>query len=129
MGVVGRPHGVHGEISLRLFTTTADADRGRAGFCSSGDPDDARTDGPLVVTAARPPDGAACCSRSRGSTSREAAAALTLTEVRARRDALPPLGPGEYYVSDVIGCEVFNRGRDAPGRRRVRPSGTARTTS
>ena len=38
--------------------------------------------------------------------SREAAAALTLAEVRVPRTTLPPLAPGEYYVEDVPGCAV-----------------------
>ena len=37
---------------------------------------------------------------------REAAATLTLLEVRAPRAALPPLAPGEFYVEDVPGCAV-----------------------
>ncbi len=51
---------------------------------------------------------------------REAAAALTLSEVRAPRAALPPLGPGEFYVDDVPGCAV----EDASGR----PLGTVQAT-
>ena len=41
-----------------------------------------------------------------GVDTREAAAALTLAEVRVARAALPPLAPGEYYVEDVSGCNV-----------------------
>jgi 16S rRNA processing protein RimM len=51
---------------------------------------------------------------------REAAAALTLSEVRAPRAALPPLGPGEFYVEDVPGCAV----EDEAGR----PLGTVQGT-
>lgn len=45
-----------------------------------------------------------------GVNSREAAAALTLAEVRVTRAALPPLAPGEYYVEDVPGCTVEDEG-------------------
>ena len=48
---------------------------------------------------------------------REAAAALTLAEVRVARAALPPLGPGEYYVEDVVGCAVEDEDGRAAGRR------------
>ena len=41
-----------------------------------------------------------------GVPTREAAAALTLSEVRAPRAALPALEPGEFYVEDVAGCAV-----------------------
>ena len=51
---------------------------------------------------------------------REAAAALTLSEVRAPRAALPPLGPGEFYVEDIPGCAV----EDESGR----PLGTVQGT-
>lgn len=44
--------------------------------------------------------------RFEGVTDREAAAALTLSEVRAPRAALPPLAPGEFYVEDLPGCTV-----------------------
>lgn len=46
--------------------------------------------------------------RLAGVADREAAAALTLAEVRVPRAALPPLGPGEYYVEDVPGCAVVD---------------------
>jgi 16S rRNA processing protein RimM len=41
-----------------------------------------------------------------GVSGRDAAAALTLSDVRVRRADLPPLEPGEYYVEDVTGCAV-----------------------
>jgi 16S rRNA processing protein RimM len=51
---------------------------------------------------------------------RDAAAALTLAEVRVPRTALPALAPGEYYVGDVIGCAVA----DEAGRPLGRVAGT-----
>ncbi len=51
---------------------------------------------------------------------REAAGALTLSEVRAVRSALPPLDPGEFYVEDIAGCAVD----DEAGR----PLGTVQGT-
>lgn len=58
--------------------------------------------------------------RLEGIPTREAAAALTLSEVRAPRAALPPLEPGEFYVEDVPGCTV----EDETGR----PLGTVQGT-
>jgi 16S rRNA processing protein RimM len=57
------------------------------------------------VTACRPVEGG-YLMRLAGVGDREAAAAFTLAEVRIPRTALPPLGPGEYYVEDVPGCAV-----------------------
>ncbi len=53
--------------------------------------------------------------RLEGVPHREAAAALTLAEVRAARAALPPLGPGEFYVDDVPGCAVADESGRALG--------------
>jgi 16S rRNA processing protein RimM len=53
--------------------------------------------------------------RLAGVADREAAAALTLGEVRVPRTALPPLEPGEYYVEDVPGCAVEDEGGRALG--------------
>ncbi len=49
---------------------------------------------------------------------RETAATLTHAEVRVARAALPPLGPAEYYVEDIVGCSVEDEGG--------RPLGVAR---
>ena len=46
---------------------------------------------------------------------RESVSVLTHSEVRIERTALPPLGPGEYYVEDVIGCAVEDEGGRALG--------------
>ena len=53
--------------------------------------------------------------RFAGVTDREEAAAFTLAEVRVRRTALPPLAAGEYYVEDVLGCEVEHEAGRALG--------------
>jgi 16S rRNA processing protein RimM len=58
--------------------------------------------------------------RIEGVSDREAAATLTLSEVRASRAALPPLAPGEFYVEDLAGCAV----EDETGR----PLGTVQGT-
>jgi len=101
LGVVGRPHGVHGELWLRPHNEHGRSFEGlrelvlvRAGVTRS-----------YAITSLRStPDGALV--QLAGVGSREAAAALTLAEVRAPRAELPPLAPGEYYVGDVIGCGV-----------------------
>jgi 16S rRNA processing protein RimM len=56
--------------------------------------------------------------RLAGVADREAAAALTLAEVRVARAVLPPLGPDEYYVEDVVGCAVEDHAGRALGRAR-----------
>jgi 16S rRNA processing protein RimM len=42
-----------------------------------------------------------------GIDSREQAAALTHGRVRVARSTLAPPAPGEFYVADLLGCEVM----------------------
>jgi 16S rRNA processing protein RimM len=53
--------------------------------------------------------------RLAGVNDRETAATLTLGEVRVARAVFPPLGPGEYYVEDVVGCAVDDQAGRALG--------------
>jgi 16S rRNA processing protein RimM len=103
LGVVGRPHGVRGEVSIRLHNAHSRALDGLREILLVRD----GVTTPYAIVALRStPDGA--LARLAGIDSRAAAAALTLSEVRAPRTALPPLGSGEFYVDDVVGCEVFH---------------------
>jgi 16S rRNA processing protein RimM len=99
--VLGRPHGVGGELALRPYNP-----RGRAlgNLRQILLERDGRRETREVV-ACRPVEGGYLV-RLAGIADREAAAALTLAEVRVPRAALPPLEPGEYYVEDVPGCAV-----------------------
>jgi 16S rRNA processing protein RimM len=101
LGVVGRPHGIRGELWLRPHNEHGRSFEGlRTLLLVKGG---ARTTHQIV--SLRPsPDGALV--KLAGVDSREAAAALTLSEIRAPRAVLPPLAPGEYYVNDVVGCAV-----------------------
>jgi 16S rRNA processing protein RimM len=103
LGVVGKPHGVRGEVCLRSHNSRGRSFEGlrslllvRGGVTT-----------PYEVTSLRSvPDGA--IAKLAGVDDRDAAAALTLSDVRAPRTALPPLAPGEYYVNDVVGCAVVD---------------------
>jgi 16S rRNA processing protein RimM len=116
LGVVGRPHGIRGELWLRPHNVQGGTSLAslrklvlvREGVARPYD----------VASLHVVPDGAIV--KFVGVDSREAAAALTLAEVRAPRASLPPLGPGEYYVGDVVGCAVV--------REDGTPLGVARST-
>jgi 16S rRNA processing protein RimM len=104
LGVVGKPHGIRGELWLRPHNV-----QGADSFASlrtlllvKGGVTRAFTVASLHVV----PDGAIV--KLEGVDGREAAAALTLSEVRAPRSKLPPLAQGEFYVGDVIGCAVIH---------------------
>ena len=101
IGVIGKAHGVHGEITLRLFNQIGPVlDELEEVILEHGGRREAR-----AIAACRPcPVG--LLVQLDGITSREQAAALTGSEVRVARETLPPLGPGEFYVADVPGCRV-----------------------
>jgi 16S rRNA processing protein RimM len=103
IGVLGKPHGVHGEIGLRLFNleSIAPLEPGPVVLERNGK-STAHT-----VTHMRP-FGAGLLLTIAGIDSREAAAALTHSEVRVERAALPAPASGEYFVADVVGCQVIN---------------------
>jgi 16S rRNA processing protein RimM len=101
VGLLGRPHGIRGDLYFRPHNPKSRA------F------DDVREiwvvlDGPprrYQVTSMRPVADAYVAHLA-GVDSREAAAALTLGEVRVARADLPALEPGEYFVEDIVGCAV-----------------------
>jgi 16S rRNA processing protein RimM len=102
IGVLGKPHGVRGEIALRIFNASGSG-------LGTVDSLIVERDGQRVRRALKTirPCANGFLVRFEGIDSREAASTLTLSRVRVPRDTLPPPAPGEYYVSDVIGCEVF----------------------
>jgi 16S rRNA processing protein RimM len=117
LGVLGRPHGVRGEIVFHAFNPggtplsglplplSVDLRRGRETVAAT-------------LIAARPfKDGALV--RLEGVDGRDAAAARTGFEMAVPREALPPLAEGEHYTVDLVGCAVF----DTEGRARGRVQG------
>jgi len=110
LGVVGRPHGVNGELWLRPHNAQGHSFEGlrELTLFHKG----VLTTHPIVALRLTP-DGALV--KLAGVTTREAASALTLAEIRARRSTLPPLAPGEFYVDDAIGCDVLHEDGRALG--------------
>jgi 16S rRNA processing protein RimM len=110
VGVLGRPHGLRGEITLRPHNAAG----GDLGLVTelilerTGGAAGARQ---LVQEVRRlqsiRPGGGGWLVKFAGIDTRTDAEPLTNVPVRVRRTALPPLGPGEYFVADTIGCEVF----------------------
>jgi 16S rRNA processing protein RimM len=101
VGVLGRPHGVRGDLYFRPHNPKSRAfDALEQLWLVHGD--ETRR---YEVTSMRPVADAYVAHLA-GVDDREAAAALTLAEVRVARADLPPLEPGEYFVEDVVGCTV-----------------------
>ena len=117
LGVIGRPHGVRGEIVFHAFnpagTPLQDLDLPLAVQLHRG----AETR-PATLTAARAfKDGSLIHLAEVGD--RDAAAVMTGYQIAVPRAALPPLAEGEHYTVDLIGCAVF----DPAGRARGRVTG------
>jgi 16S rRNA processing protein RimM len=100
-GVLGRPHGVRGEIKLRPHNP---ASRGLALERLMLVRADGRRTIHEVASLRAVADG--YLVRFADVADRDAAAALTLAEVRVPRAALPALAEGEFYVEDVVGFSV-----------------------
>ena len=101
IGVLGRPHGVSGEITLRLFNDIGEPPEDlESVILDRGGKRESR-----AVESCRP-CAAGLLVRFQGISSREQAAELTRSEVRVPRAALPALDAEEYYVADVVGCRV-----------------------
>ena len=94
LAAIAGAHGVGGEVRLKLFAESADSLKRHKRFDANG-----RT---LTLKSLKPgkPDAIA---RFAEITTREAAEALRGTPLTVPRSELPPLEPGEYYYSDLIG--------------------------
>jgi 16S rRNA processing protein RimM len=101
VGVVGRPHGVRGELALHPYNEGGDALDGAESLILE-------REGKRTTYAVEwlRPGTRGLIAKLAGVDDRDAAAALTLSAVRLLRAALPPLEPGEFYVEEVVGCAV-----------------------
>jgi 16S rRNA processing protein RimM len=103
VGVLGRAHGLRGEVTLRPHNAASSdlglvteliLDRGGAGR-------------EVRRLQSIRPAGDGWLVKFVGVETRSDAEALTNVPVRVRREALPPLEAGEFFVADTVGCEVF----------------------
>lgn len=92
LAAVSGAHGVTGEVRLKLFAENLDSLKHYKSF----------NDGALTVKSLRPTkDGA--IARFVEINDRNAAEKLRSTVLTVPREALPVLGDGEYYYSDLLG--------------------------
>jgi len=108
VGRLGAPHGLAGELKIKLHAGDESAlfhAKQAVAVLPTGEE---RT---LVVDRVRP-TGRGAIVRFSGVGDRDAAAELTGARVLVAREALPPLAPGEYYLADLIGVQVT--GPDGP---------------
>ncbi len=95
-------HGVAGEVRLKVFAGNLDGYR-------------SFNDGALTLTSLRHGSNGAI-ARFAQVPDRTAAEALRGTALTVPRSALPPLGEGEYYHTDLIGLPVVTPDGDPLGQ-------------
>lgn len=111
VGRVGRPHGLHGEVTVEVRTDDPDV-RFASGSILVTEPAER---GPLTVAAARWHSGRLLVAFE-GCLDRDAAEALRGTLLQIDSADLAPLGdPEEYYDHDLIGLHVVTVAGDAVG--------------
>jgi 16S rRNA processing protein RimM len=107
VGRVIKPHGLGGELKVRLHWDESDAlDRVDSVVVRRGD-----EERELAIESVRssPPG---VLLKLEGVDDRDTAETLRDALILVPRDALPPLEPGEYYLSDLVGLAVV--GPDGP---------------
>ncbi len=101
LAVIIGAHGVMGEVRLKLFTDSVDGLKAHTSF----------NEGKLTLKSVRA--GNQIIARFAEIPDRNAAEAARGTELTIPRDALAPLGDGEYYHADLIGLPcVSSAGED-----------------
>jgi 16S rRNA processing protein RimM len=97
LAAVAGAHGVTGEVRLKLFAENVDSIKRHKSF----------NNGALTLKSLRPnKDGA--IARFAEITDRNMAEKLRSTLLTVPRDALPALGEGEYYFSDLLGLRCVS---------------------
>jgi len=104
VGVLGRAHGVRGQIKLHLHNPASAALEGAACRVTLVT-DEGVHERDLEVTAAT---GEQLIVRLQGVEDRDAAEALRGARVLVGRASLEPPGEDEYYYVDLIGCQVVD---------------------
>jgi 16S rRNA processing protein RimM len=104
LGLVTRPHGLNGEVRLRLHHAESTAlEEVDAVYLAlpgaTGEPCRHRLEGARFV------EGGVLC-KLEGVEDRDQAALLRGAEACVRRDELAPLADGEFYLADLEGCAV-----------------------
>jgi 16S rRNA processing protein RimM len=109
LGVFGAPQGVRGEVRVKSYTRDPKA---IAGYGALTD----KRGGRLALESVRLLKDDMLVARVAGVATREAAAALTGSELFARREQLPPPEEDEFYYDDLIGLAATTRDGVALGR-------------
>lgn len=105
LAAIAGAHGVAGEVRLKLFGEGVATLARHKHF----------NDGALTLVKIREDGKGGAIARLAESTSRADAERLRGTVLTVPRDALPPLGEGEYYHADLLGLPVVTDAGEAVG--------------
>lgn len=105
VGVIGRPHGVRGEVRVFLYNSTSDI----LDLFSTITLQHKNGHRDYVIENARPTN-AGYLIAFQGVHSKDEALMLNGAKILLPREALPPPDPDEFYVADLIGLEVWQEG-------------------
>ena len=105
LAAIAGAHGVAGEVRLKLFGESVAALAAHKTF----------NDGALTLLKVREDGKGGAIARLAESTSRADAERLRGTVLSVPREALPPLGEGEFYHADLIGLPVVTDTGEAVG--------------
>jgi 16S rRNA processing protein RimM len=105
LAAVAGAHGIKGEVRLKLFSDSVESlSRYKKLYVGGAE---------LRLLAVR--DGKMAVARFEGVSDRGGAEALRGSLVEVDREAMPPLGDGEYYYADLIGLAAADREGNAVG--------------
>ncbi len=104
LAVIIGAHGVGGEVRLKVFAESIGGLKAHKSF----------NDGALTLKSLR--DGNNVIARFAEVPDRTTAERMRGTELTVPRDALPPLGEGEYYHADLIGLPAVSDAGEDLGR-------------
>jgi len=104
LGSVGAPYGVRGWIKVRSYTEPPERvfEKRRLQLVLRG-----RSETYQIESTGR--SGGQLTAKLRGVDDRDQARSLTGASIVVARDELPPRAAGDFYQTDLIGCEVVNR--------------------
>lgn len=106
LAAVAGPHGVHGELRLKLFSGSVESLTAHSHVWIDGKK--------LVLLSARAA-GKGALARIEGIDGRACAESLRGSLLEVERSSLPALEEGEYYHADLVGLTCFTTDGDTVG--------------
>lgn len=117
IGVIARPHGVRGELKVHLHFEDSRA----LEECESVVVEPERGEAQRLVVESLRGSAKGPILALRGVEGRDAADALRGAKLWVERSEVAPLEPGEYFLVDLVGCEVEFEGESIATVTGVRP--------